>query len=369
MTFGAKGKGRHQRRISLRGQLAGLLVGTAGGMGVNVISSSVGYRGAATIAAAAAVFAATNWLRGRSRSRLSRYTRVGLLALALGAAVSAPVLPRSAAGVTTLVAAGLVASAILVYADLDEGASALRGIAFVGLGLGFIGRGVSTLEARDPLIGLAAVGLGAALFASGVALLRDNETLGGVVAATGGGTAAVVVGLSIIRGGDELAGGVALTGGVMLIGFSVMILTYGRRPNVFASLFGVMIVVGGLTLIVGGVAMVGGRQALAGAALIGVGVSTVGGGLAIKFGHYHLTGLAVVGSGTAFIGLGAALLQRGSPLSGMALIGVALAFSGSGIVLLRGSGLPRRIHQTLIQLTEDPPEMTAPKPERTMDLT
>jgi hypothetical protein len=86
-----------QRRqgLSVRQQLASGALGVAGGLAVNALSSDVGYRGAATAAAFAAILISTNWLRQLSaRAPLPRIMSRALLGTALIAVLAAAVNPR-----------------------------------------------------------------------------------------------------------------------------------------------------------------------------------------------------------------------------------------------------------------------------------
>lgn len=85
------GDGGDRRRapVDVWGQLAGVFLGAAGGMGINALSNDVGYRGAAA-AAIGAVLTATRWLRRRPRAPLARFAPPVLLAVACAIAPRPP---------------------------------------------------------------------------------------------------------------------------------------------------------------------------------------------------------------------------------------------------------------------------------------
>ena len=103
------GTGSDRRpRVGWRGRLTGLLTGLAGGMAVNDLSGTLGYRGLAGVAAITGVVAAAVWIRGlNARALLPRYASWLFLVPAAAAAAVAAVSSRSGAGLLTVIAIAL----------------------------------------------------------------------------------------------------------------------------------------------------------------------------------------------------------------------------------------------------------------------
>src|SRR5262249_56581134 len=114
------GRPRQRGQWDWRARSATGLLGLAGGMAVNVVSSDVGYRGVAAVAAVGAALAASNWLRKLPprADPLVRWCSRLLLGAALFAALIAglPSTPRPWSGYTTTAAVILVATALLLAA-------------------------------------------------------------------------------------------------------------------------------------------------------------------------------------------------------------------------------------------------------------
>jgi hypothetical protein len=139
-----------RRALSPRQRLATYALGLAGGLGVNTLSSDIGYRGAATAAVVAAILLSTNWLRQLPPSApLVRMVSWALLGGAVIAAVLAAVSPRWE-GSATIAATVLTTSALLIPA-LDKSVGILTGVAFIGLGVAVIGVGVAVLRGGNVL--------------------------------------------------------------------------------------------------------------------------------------------------------------------------------------------------------------------------
>jgi hypothetical protein len=246
---------QRRRGLPFRQQLATWALGVAGGLAVNTLSNDVGYRGAAVVAAFAAILLSTNWLRqlppGAPLARIASGALLGIAVIMVVAAV----MNSRWEGLATIVATVLTTSAVLIQTDLDKAAGLLFGVAGIGVGVAVIGVGVAVLRHGGALGGVAGIGGGVALIGVGVAVLRHGDVLGGL--------ALIGVGLALI--------GV----GLAAIGFGVAVL---RDSGV---LFGVAVIGGGVALIGGGVAGLRHGGALGGLALIGVGLATIGFGVAV----------------------------------------------------------------------------------------
>ncbi|XTZ16647.1 hypothetical protein ACQSSU_04450 [Micromonospora echinospora] len=161
-----------RNRSNWRGRLFGMLLGAAGGLGVDVL----GHRGVAAAILAGAVLSAVVWLRELPpRGPLVRYAARVLLALALVGAIVAAVGPASWATRATLTAVALTAATVLLADDLVPACTLLVGAAVVGLGVVLVAGGVATMtNSSYGLIGALAVGIGVAILGGGVAILTTT---------------------------------------------------------------------------------------------------------------------------------------------------------------------------------------------------
>ena len=315
------GESERRVRIDARGKLAAWFLGLALGMGVNLLSDDVGYRGVAAAAVIGAMLMATNWLQGLpTRTRLADYIPPVLLTLALLATVLSVVAPRAWAGPATLVAAGLVGTAVLIPTDLATAGRLLAGAAFIGFGVALIGIGVAWLRDGNQSNGTADIGLGLGGIGIGMAWLRDGNLLADA--------AFTVRGVADLRASALLAGAAAIGVGVVTISGGVAVLHSG----------------GGL---------------MAGMPLIGGGVAVIGVGVARLHSSALLYGVALIGSGVAGIGVGVAALRTSGPLYGAAVISIGVAFIGAG-VLVGGRGVVDRARDWWDWLMEEPTQPERP---------
>jgi len=132
---------RHRRtgsqghRLPGRQRVATYFLGLAGGLGVNTLSTDVGYRGVAAAAAVAAILISTSWVRQfPCTAPPTRLASGGLLGGAGLAAVAAAVNPGWE-GPATLAAAGLTTAAVLIPDELYNAAKLLVGVALIGGGV------------------------------------------------------------------------------------------------------------------------------------------------------------------------------------------------------------------------------------------
>lgn len=172
--------GRHHGRLDWQKQASTALFGAAGGMGINVLSNDVGYRGVAVVAVAAAVgavFAASRWVRQVSvnapRSPLAKHSPRILIGLAVLATIAAAFAPRFLTGPAVLAAAALSAAAALIANRLEAVSTVLHGVALIGGGVALIGLGVASLRRDVAPAGVAVIGLGLAPIGVGVWYLQQ----------------------------------------------------------------------------------------------------------------------------------------------------------------------------------------------------
>jgi len=285
-----------RKGLDWRSRLTSLLLGAAGGMGVNLIGNDAGYRGVAASVVLAAILLATARLRALpDRPPIVRYSIWLLLILSLVAAVLAVVGSKSLAPYAVLVAAGLTVTTLLIIADPHTAITMLLGAASIGFGVAIIGFGVTVLINVDPLLGVAVIGLGVAFIGLGAAILINGNLLLGVAD----------IGL-----------------GVAFIGLGAAILINGNL--------------------------------LAAVAIIGLGVAITGGGLAVLINGNLLAGAAIIGAGAAFTGGGLAILTNGNLLAGAAIIGAGAAAIGYGVPLLISRDSRDRLRRLFTWLTHEP---------------
>jgi hypothetical protein len=215
----AQGK---QRRQTRRQQVAAALLGLAVGLGTNLLSTDVGYRGAAGVAALAAVIYVAEWLRRlHPRAPIVRIaTWAFLAAAAVGAIVAVGAPDRGSAGYATLGTALLATTAVLIPGKSEDALQLLLGVAGIGVGVAAIGLGVALLRSSTPLRGVALIGGGAAIIGLGVAALRSSDPLRGV-ALIGAGAAIIGLGAAVLRSSDRLYGVALIGAGAAIIGLGL----------------------------------------------------------------------------------------------------------------------------------------------------
>ncbi|MER5338669.1 hypothetical protein [Micromonospora sp. NPDC002717] len=199
-----------RNRLDWRGRLSGVFLGTAGGMGINVLSNDVGYRGVAAAAGVGAVLSAASWLRALPpQAPLVRYAARGLLTLALIGAVVAAFGPTSWAAYATLAATALAVTSVLLSHDAEAANRLLGGAASIGAGVAGIGLGIALVTSSRTLAGAATICIGVGFIGGGIALMTSSRTL--LEAATICiGVGLIGVGLSFLN--DNTLAGAAIIG-------------------------------------------------------------------------------------------------------------------------------------------------------------
>ena len=192
----AENKNRRQPKREWRGALTSALMGVAGGMAINDLSGTLGYRGLTGVFALAGVLAATNWLRKLDpRAPLARYASWLFLTPAAAAAIVAAFSPGRIEGIFTATAVILTTGAIFLSTGIEAGAGLLQRAAVIGIGVAGIGFGVALLADRETLFGVTLIAGGFAGIGLGVAWLEDRQTLWGV-AVIGFGVAGIGLGVA-----------------------------------------------------------------------------------------------------------------------------------------------------------------------------
>ncbi|WP_328384423.1 hypothetical protein OHQ88_33580 (plasmid) [Micromonospora zamorensis] len=365
MTANGEADGK-RTRPDWHGRLAGMLLGAAGGMGINVLSNDVGYRGVAAAAAAGGVLSAIVWLRRLPpRAPLVRYTVRGLLAVALVGAVVATFGPASWAAYATLTAAALTVTAVLLAADGTEAAyMLLPGAVAMGAGVGGVGIGIEVLTTSSTPHELSAggtlicMGVSTALL-SFVPFSYDRRFPAGVF--IGFGVSLIGIGITAALDSVNPAYAVAPIGvglAIFCAGIAVMVKpqalrTVGGNVAYRAARLWYM-VLGGAGVIIYSISHLVTDHDPIWAAGIGAGVMGIGFGLALRTPSTALFALATLASGVTLIVLGVALLPT-SGIIGTAAMSLGVAGIGYGTSLLvRKFALTRRLQAWISALTHDP---------------
>lgn len=233
--------GRPRPEPGWRARLTSLLIGASGGMAINDLSGTLGYRGLAGIFAIIGVLITTDLLRGLdARARLRRHASLLFLTPAAAAAAIAAFESGRSAGILTVVAVVLTAGAVVLTTRLKAAAQLLSSAAGIGSGVAFIGVGVALIVARHVPLGVPFIGVGVAFIWAGVAFVGAGEAFIGVVvapivagdllfaAAVIGVTAALIgLGVAAIVAGDLLTGVAGMGFGLVFIAVVVALIVAG----------------------------------------------------------------------------------------------------------------------------------------------
>lgn len=157
------------------------LLGLAVGMGSNLVSADIGYRGVAIVFAVGAILMAAWWLRGfRPDFVLVVWVVRGFLLIAVAAVVVATMADTAAAGLAVLVAALATLGATVIRSDPEDRLVFLGAVALIGTGAAFLAEGISSAELTgEGRFYMIAVGGFIALF--GVATMSQDRAVFGLV--------------------------------------------------------------------------------------------------------------------------------------------------------------------------------------------
>ena len=173
------------------------------GLGVNALSTDVGYRGPGVLFAVAGVLFTAVWIRRLPPSApLVTFTTRGGIILAIGACVLAMSGPDDWRPYAVLAAALATVAVTLIPLDSERALTTLNGVAAIGLGVALIGVGTAFLLHQHILAAVAGIGVGVAGIGVGVAYLLHQQILLGV-AMIGLGTA--LIGLGVVSSVGLLA--------------------------------------------------------------------------------------------------------------------------------------------------------------------
>jgi len=271
---------RQEPHVSPRlARLTSWLVALAVGMGGNLVSADIGYRGVAVTFAVCAILAAAGWLRGFKPDFVLVVWMVrGFLLIAVAAVVAATMVSTALSGVAVLVAALATLAATLIRSDPIDRLALLGAVVLIGLGVGFLADGISSTELTGNgrfftivmgvllmMLGIGAMGQGRLVvdFAKiAVEVLLDHPIFYvlGVLAP---------VGVLVAANGDVLPAVAMILMGVGAVGMAA---GHNRRRPVFVGL-GAMFVGTAWALI--GIWGITDGEALLGAAAAGMGVTII----------------------------------------------------------------------------------------------
>lgn len=370
-----------KRSEGWRSRAGSYLIAVAGGIGVNLISASVGYRGVAISAAGGGVLLGVAQLRHfPEQAPLVVVSSWVLLTLGAASTVLATVTSLPWSGYAVLGAALFTLGAAVIPLDRYRAARTLGGIACIGLGVSAIGIAISLLDLDQftvlmllivpDIAGLfiggavALAGIGISLIVSGIAFLL-HRTMLLVMASVGLGVSLIGAGIAllsfILAGTTVLAAWLIAAGVVIAIGAAVafplararwlgiasvglgvsaiiggiafLILPSSQTSDAVVSL-GVSLISVGLFVIATGLALLLGRDIPVAVASVGFGTSLIGAGVAIQFLGWTAIATWLIVPGAIAIGAGAAALTRKPLLINISRTSFAISLIGAGVAIL-----------------------------------
>lgn len=343
-------RGTRRNRWDWQGRLAGVLLGAAGGVGIDLLGDEVGYQGVAMAIAAGALLSATSWLRSLPRrAPLVRHTVRALLMLSLAGVAGATFGPSSWTASLVLAVTVLIAAASLVANNTQATRSLLLGAGWLALGVAGVGAGVTLLIEGTAPSGVALVSFGAAYICWGVTVLIRGYAH---VASGPESTAVLIVfaaacfitAITLLAAGDIPLAVASLGGGVAFISDGVAI----RIGN--SHMIGVARIGDGIPMISAGVVLLVRGHALLGAPLVGIGAATIAAGIATMIKSDHVLKATDLGAAMACVGAGVGLLLRGQIMIGIALLGGAAAVMST----VTTPGWTKWLQARLAVLTQEP---------------
>lgn len=350
-------RGTRRDRWDWQGRLAGVLLGGAGGVGIDLLGDEVGYQGVAMAIAAGALLSATSWLRSLpQRAPLVRHTVRALLMLSLAGVAGATFGPSSWTASLVLTVTVLIAAASLVAKNTETTHTLLFGSACVGGGMTAAGAGVTLLAGGDAAPGMALISLGAGYVGCGiVTLIRGyvyiTSSRGHAVALVGICVGSFGAGVSLLTGGDIPLAAASLGFGVTLVPGAIAVrIEHHRLVGAARTGAGIAILSGGVILLTRGHTPLGTAVVVWGAATVAAGIA----GILTRNERviravYTAFGVLIVGLGTVL------LLLAGQPMTGVTAIGAGAALVGVHLTpLMSQTDQENRLRTWLTILTRDP---------------
>ena len=374
-------QGSRNPREGWRAGLGHVLIGLAGGMGVGVLTTDVGWRGAAVVAAAGGILlGAARLRRFPSEAPLVVISSWATWILAAVCTVIAAFVPFAWSGYAVLGAALFAGAATVIPFDRYKAARTLGGIATIGIGvsvmsiaivfvqlfsdpsmlvilvagidysinpfigiavaiigaaISFIAAGIALLIRRDKLLGVAGVGFGVSLIGGGIVVQQFlGQILGlpvwliasGAVAAIGAGVAFRIVRAKLL--------GVASIGlGLALLGVGIFPLAWVRLGN-YGVGFGTLLITAGAVAIGSGFVFMFAQGRLLGFAGVGVGLSLISAAIFIWIWYDIAHAIWLIAAGAVAIGSGVVFMFARGRLSSFAGVGLAFSLITAGVVVL-----------------------------------
>jgi hypothetical protein len=327
---------RNQRKRGWQDKLTTTGVATACGMAVNDLSGTLGYRGLAGVFAVLGVAAAATWIRRHKRTGLSRPGPWLFLVPAAAAASAATVSAGPWPQLLTVGAVILIMGAILLASDLGQAAELLGRTALAGLALVFCRAGAFSLADQKVPGGIALLLIGLAFAATGLLLTAGRAALLGAGAICLG---LGFIGLAVVlHANGHLPVSVALAGiGIGLISPGLALL-FEREAASYMT-----IIAGGAVVAGSGVVLIAGQQqALAGAAVLGlggylviIGAACLAGRRTVGYAMVILAGVTVVAGGVPWHSGRQVLLLAPVVIGGLAAIITGMAETDPSALVAR----------------------------------
>ena len=354
-----------KRSQSWRSRAGNFLIAVAGGIGVNLISNSVGYRGVAISAAAGAVLlGAVQLRRFPEQAPLVVMSSWTMLVLGAASTVLATVTSLPWSGYAVLGAALFTLGAAVIPLDRYRVARTLGGVACIGLGVSAIGIAIGLLDLDlfsvimllilPDIAGLfiggavALAGIGISLIVAGIAFLL-HRTMLLVMAGVGLGVSLIGTGIALLS--FTLVEFTVLAAWLIAAGVVIAIGTVVAFPLVRGVLLSIASIGLGVSAIIGGIAfLLPPSQASdvgLGGWLIGVGVFVIATGLALLLGQDMMVAVASAGFGISLIGTGVAIQSLGWTAIATWLIVPGVIAIGAGAAALTRRPLLINISRTV----------------------
>lgn len=323
-------------------RLTAALAGAAGGMAVNSLSSDFGYRGATIAIVLAGIFSGIVSLRQLPPGApLVRMASGLVVVLSIACMFVAVLGPRAWATPALLATAALIVIAVLVQVNAWTGVRLLSGVAAIGLGTVFLGKGIEEFDERWVRALLAiGIGLGVSIYGIGRLIDRQRIAIGGLLL---GCLTLSGLGVSVLIDGRTMMGWAGIVAG---IAGSAYVIAIERPSKIIYAVAGSSF---GLAIVAAAVAPLGSKVDWSGVAL---GAAIVLVAFAGVVNHPIFLGIAGLALGAALIAVGITILREGEPFLGVMFMAAGVGGAAVAPVLFGWNPFPRLI----AYLTRDPKE-------------
>lgn len=152
------------------------LMGLSGGLGVEALGNTLGYRTVIGITSLAGVLLITNWLRQFPQDApLSRAALVGFLSLAAASSVASTLGPNWLQRPALVASVLLTLAAALMPPENKDAFRVIAGVGFCGLGTVAASRGLQAMDAGQAAIGINGLAGGLGIGVAGVCMALQRS--------------------------------------------------------------------------------------------------------------------------------------------------------------------------------------------------